>query len=328
MKQRAILHIEDDPSLANVVKLSFESFGFKGEMLHVTLVEDALNLLKEREQKGLPIDLIISDMQLPDGQGFDLLQHIKASSTWQKTPVIILSADCSPGIISEAYALGANCYLSKFPRKGKVIENFRSMYQFWLEAALLPKSSFDNSMQRILNNAVRLRARTSQFYIRLSKYAATEPEQESFWLERALVEGNLSSLISFFIGLIDDSEISAGLSERLSKMQVGVEMALVRAEHIAGKLSRYEKHDIHCAVLGLIEAWDEELLAELLTISFPLNPSISESIRSRASMQIHELANHVKTKSEDDGLLQRAEVLHEFSQRLTGFLGGVQNARA
>ena len=328
MKQRAILHIEDDPSLANVVKLSFESFGFKGEMLHVTLVEDALNLLKEREQKGLPIDLIISDMQLPDGQGFDLLQHIKASSTWQKTPVIILSADCSPGIISEAYALGANCYLNKFPRKGKVLENFRSMYQFWLEAALLPKSSFGNSMQRILNNAIRLRARTSQFYIRLSKYAATGPEQESFWLERALVEGNLSSLISFFVGLIDDNEISAGLSERLSKMQVGVEMALVRAEHIAGKLSHYEKHDIHCAVLGLVEAWDEELLAELLTISFPLNPSISESIRSRASMQIHELANHVKTKSDDDGLLQRAEVLHDFSQRLTGFLGGVQNARA
>ena len=38
MKQRAILHIEDDPSLANVVKLAFESFGFNGEMLHVTLV--------------------------------------------------------------------------------------------------------------------------------------------------------------------------------------------------------------------------------------------------------------------------------------------------
>lgn len=328
MKQRAILHIEDDPSLANVVKLAFESFGFNGEMLHVTLVEDAFNLLKEREQKGLPIDLIISDMQLPDGQGVDLLQHIKGNFTWQKTPVIILSADCSPGIISEAYALGANCYLSKFPRKGKVLENFRSMYQFWLESALLPKSSFANDMQRILNNAVRLRARTSQFYIRLSQEAATGPDQESFWLERALVEGNLSSLISFFIGLVDANEISAGLSERLSKMQVVVEMALVRAEHIVEKLSQHEKHDIHCAVLGLVEAWDEELLAELLTISFPLNPSISESIRSRASAQIHELANHVKAKSEDNELLRRAEALNEFSQRLTGLLGGVQSVSA
>ena len=91
MSQQAILHIEDDPSLANVVKLSFESFGFKGEILHATSVEEACCLLAERESKKLPVDLIISDMQLPDGKGLDLLQCIKASPTWHKTPVIILS---------------------------------------------------------------------------------------------------------------------------------------------------------------------------------------------------------------------------------------------
>ena len=328
MRQRAILHLEDDPSLANIVKLSFENFGFEGEILNVTLVGDALKLLKEKEKKGLSIDLIISDMQLPDGQALDFLQHIKASSSWQKTPVIVLSGDCSQDTISEAYALGANCYLSKFPRKGKVLENFRSIYQFWLETALLPEFSYVGGMQEALNRAVRLRARTSRFYIRLSKEVATDAGQESFWLERAMVEGNLSSLISFFCGLIDDNKVSLDLSERWSEKQIVFEAALVKAEHIVENLSQHKKHDIYCAVLGLIEALDEELLAELLTVSFPLNPAVSKSIVTSSSAQIRELVNYVKTKSDDNELMQRAEELYKFPHSLEGFLGRQQNLRA
>lgn len=325
MRQRAILHIEDNPSLANVVKLSFESFGFEGEMLHAALVQDALDLLKERELKGLSLDLIISDMELPDGQGVDVLQYIKSNPAWHKTPVVILSGDCTPGTISEAYALGANCYLSKFPMRGKAIDNFRSIYHFWLEKALLPESSFVNGIQKVLNTAVRLRARTSQLYVRLSKESATDAELESFWLERALVEGNLSSLISFFFAYIDDDKISAELTERLSIMQVNVEAALVKAEHIVGTLSQHEKNDIHCALLGLVEAWDEELLAEVHKVSFPLKPSISESITTRCASQINELAAYVKNKSDDHKMLLRAEGLYIFSQRLSGLLSGAQH---
>ena len=89
MRQRAILHLEDDPSLANIVKLSFGNFGFEGEILNVALVEDAIKLLKEREQKGLSIDLIISDMQLPDGQALVFLQHIKAQAITIKHPSLL-----------------------------------------------------------------------------------------------------------------------------------------------------------------------------------------------------------------------------------------------
>ena len=212
--------------------------------------------------------------------------------------------------------------------KGKVLENFRTIYQFWLETALLPEFSYVGGMQEALNRAVRLRARTSQCYIKLSKEVATDAGQESFWLERAMVEGNLSSLISFFCGLIDDNKVSIDLSERWSEMQVVVEAALAKAEQIVENLSQHKKHDIDCAVLGLFEAWDEELLAELLTISFPLNPAVSESIITRASMQLRELVNYVTTTSDDNELKQRAEKLYKFSQRLEGYLSRQKNLRA
>jgi CheY-like chemotaxis protein len=324
MSQQAILHIEDDPSLANVVKLSFESFGFKGEILHATSVEEACCLLAERESKKLPVDLIISDMQLPDGKGLDLLQCIKASPTWHKTPVIILSGECSPDIISEAYALGANCYLSKFPRKGKVLNHFRSLYQFWIENALIPKTSFVAGIQKVLCNAVRLRARTAQFYIEMSKSAVTATEQESFWLERAMVEGNLSSLLVFLQGLISDNDVPLELSERFSNMQINVEMALVRAEQVNMNRSHAVSFESSNSVLELVEAWDEDIFAELFGIIFPLNQSVSEALRSRGSNQLKEIANYVLTESEDSELVKRAEFLHEIAARLGGMSGGAQ----
>ena len=177
--RKTVLHIEDDPCLANLVKLTFENFGFTGEFLQATGVEEAFNLLAERKQKKRSVDLILSDMHLPDGRGLDLLRNIKACPSWSKIPVIILSSDSSPNIVSEAYALGANCYLSKLPRRGRGFEHFRSLYQFWIENALVPESSFVNGIQEVLSKAISLRARTAQFYLALSGLPAPHAGQDA-----------------------------------------------------------------------------------------------------------------------------------------------------
>ena len=318
MSQKAILHIEDDPGLVNVVKLAFESFGFKGEMLYASCVEEAFTLLAERERTESPVDLILSDMHLPDGKGLDLLQRIKASPTWHKTPVIVLSGESSPGIISDAYALGANGYFSKFPRKGAVLAHFRSLYQFWIESALVPKTSFVSGIQEVLCNAVRLRARTAQFYIEMSRSVVASPEQESFWLERAMVEGNLSNLMFFLQGLISDNDVPSQLSERFTKMQINVEMALIRAERVIQNRSYVEKFDASHSVMELVETWDEDILAEIFEIIFPLNQSVSRAMRSRASNQLKAIADYVLTESDNSELVKRAEILNETSDRLRG----------
>jgi chemotaxis family two-component system response regulator Rcp1 len=316
MSQKIILHIEDDPSLASLVKFAFESFGFKGEMLHATLVEEAFTLLADRARKKLPVDLILSDMNLPDGKGLDLIHRIKASPTWQKTPVIILSGESSPDIISESYALGANCYLRKLPRKGRGLEHFRSLYKFWIESALLPETSFEGGIQEVFRKATQLRTRTAKIYIELSKEADTASEQESCWLERAMGEGSLSSLMLFLHDLISDNDVPLELTERLSKMQRKVEMALVGAEQ--ANMNRYhaEKIDISHSILGLLEAYDEEAFSQLFGVIFPMNQTVSETLRSRGAKQLREISNYVFTESHDSELVKRAKSLQEFSGRL------------
>ena len=326
LAQKTVFHIEDDPCLANMVKLTFESFGFTGEFLQATHVEEAFNLLAERAKNKLPVDLILSDMHLPDGRGLDLLQNIKSSPTWSKTPVIILSNDGSSDIVSEAYALGASCYLSKLPKRGRGFEHFRSLYQFWIENALVPKPSFVCRVQEFLGKAIQLRARTAQFYIELSKLAKRNPEQESFWLERAMVEGNLSSLMFFLQGVLSDDDVPLELTERLSKMQTKVEMALVRAEQANKYQPQAEEFDINCSILGLLEAWDEEVFVDLFGIIFPLNQTVYEALKLRGANQLKEIADYVLTGSNKSEIIQRAKLIRGFSGRLERMSVGVQGA--
>jgi len=316
MKQKTILHIEDDPALADLVRLTFKSFGFKGEILHVSLVEEAIALLEERERKKAPIALILSDMHLPDGKGLDMIKHIKANPAWTNTPVIILSGEGSPDIISEAYALGANCYLSKIPRAGRGLDHFRSLYQFWLESALLPEGSFVVGIKKVLCKAARLRARIAHFYIELSKSTETATEQESFWIEQAMAEGNLSGLLTFLQGLLGDEDIPQELTESYSVMQSKVEMALIRAEKANMNRPHTEDDDVFDHVLGLLEVWDEALFNKLFGVVFPMNHAVAKAFKSRAAMQLEGMANYIHAESNNPELVQRANLLKDFSDHL------------
>ncbi len=325
MANKVILHIEDDASLANLVELTFKSFGFVGEILHVTLVEDAITLLSERELKKLPVNLILSDMHLPDGQGLDFLKHLKSSPIWSKTPVIILSGDNSQEKISEAYALGANCYFSKFPTEGRVVEHLHSLYHFWMQKTIIPQPLFSGGIKEAFCKANKLRARTAQFYIDLSKVSVAGPGQELFWLERAMTEGNLSNLLVFFEDLVNDENVPLDLSERMLIMQAKVEQALFRAEQAIKKLSIDEEFEINCSILGLIESWDEEVFVELFKLMFPMNPPALVALISRGAHQVKAIANYVINESDKNELIHRAQLIHEFSDRLERMSAGGHN---
>ncbi len=71
-----ILHVEDDPLLAHLVKMAFIRFGFQGDVLTAVSVNEALRLLARAENKR-PLSLVVTDVQLPDGTGLDLIREVK-----------------------------------------------------------------------------------------------------------------------------------------------------------------------------------------------------------------------------------------------------------
>jgi len=59
------------------------------------------------------LDLILLDLNLPDMGGQEVLRQLREDPATRETPVVIISADATPGQIERLLAAGANAYLTK-----------------------------------------------------------------------------------------------------------------------------------------------------------------------------------------------------------------------
>jgi len=99
-----ILVVEDDPNLREAI---VDSLMLKGHQ-----VQDACNgseAVKIIAQSSL--DIILSDINMPEMDGLELLAHVKKNQPW--LPIILMTAYGDVGQAVKAMQLGANDYLMK-----------------------------------------------------------------------------------------------------------------------------------------------------------------------------------------------------------------------
>jgi len=92
--------------------------------LDSVLAEDGLEAKKQLETEQF--DLVVSDIEMPNMNGFELLSFIKKSEKYKGIPVIMLSSLDTPDVQDRCKKLGAAAYIVKPFTKEK------------FEAALLP----------------------------------------------------------------------------------------------------------------------------------------------------------------------------------------------
>lgn len=99
-----ILVIEDDPTVRTLVKAVLEHRGNQ-----VSVAETA----SEGEKIALadPFDMIILDLRLPDGNGYDVCSRIRDKEI--STPVLVLSAEHETDVKVKVLNAGADDYLTK-----------------------------------------------------------------------------------------------------------------------------------------------------------------------------------------------------------------------
>ena len=98
-----ILVIDDEPSLRDVLELGLSRAGF--------FVGTAATHREALAQLEDPWDLVVTDLQLPDGDGLSILRQVKESSPG--TAVMVLTAHGSADTAVAAMKLGAHDYLTK-----------------------------------------------------------------------------------------------------------------------------------------------------------------------------------------------------------------------
>lgn len=320
----SLLHIEDDPSLVKLVKIAFGKFGFSGESMSAGSVNEALELLNARERAGEPFNLILTDIQLPDGTGLDLIREVRSSPYWRLTPVIVLSSEVAPGTIDSAYTLGANCYVPKLSRGTRILDSLKALYECWMERAILPQSHPIDRVQDLLARGVALRTRTADFYMGLARVFEAVPEEEGFWLDRALYEGNISNLLGFFRGSLRGADPPLKLLEHIDTMQVRVRGALALAENHFKENSVPSPVEAYRWVLEIMDVLDEEIFAKVLGLLFPREPVATGALMARAAGQMRDLAARVLERTEEPQLHVKAARLRAWADRLNEGVPGSQ----
>lgn len=101
-----ILFTEDNEMMQALLESYFQ------EKYDIITKENGLSALSWLEAGNMP-DLIISDIEMPDLDGFELLKIIKSSSFFNKIPMFILSGKQKSQDRITAYRLGANDFLTK-----------------------------------------------------------------------------------------------------------------------------------------------------------------------------------------------------------------------
>ena len=101
------LVVEDDPDMCALIQRLLDLDGFA-----VTTCSKRDEVLA-RLRKAPPPDVVMLDVQLPDLNGFELLQKLKAHPQLKLMPVIIVTADAKPESVVRGLALGADGYVTK-----------------------------------------------------------------------------------------------------------------------------------------------------------------------------------------------------------------------
>ena len=99
--------IVDDSSTVR----KFVSFSLKMKGFDVLIAEDGLDALEKMPQDG--VDLIITDLNMPNMDGYTLIKSIRDSEKFKSIPIIILSSESGDDDIEKGKMLGANAYLVK-----------------------------------------------------------------------------------------------------------------------------------------------------------------------------------------------------------------------
>jgi CheY-like chemotaxis protein len=106
-RRRLVHYVEDNETNAEVMR------GIVALRPQIDLEISSLGLAGLAAIRKQHPSLVLLDMQLPDIDGLDLLEHLKADQETADIPVIVVSADATEARIAEAIAAGAARYLTK-----------------------------------------------------------------------------------------------------------------------------------------------------------------------------------------------------------------------
>ena len=115
----SILIVDDNRVSCKIVDLNLRKHGY--ETLIAYSGKEALEVLESHDD----IDLVVTDIKMPDLDGLELLRRMRENKTWVDIPVIMCTVVAAMETVHQAAALGARHYMLKPINAGQFIQKVR-----------------------------------------------------------------------------------------------------------------------------------------------------------------------------------------------------------
>ena len=105
-----VLVVDDSSFFRNLLYPILTSSGY-----HVTLAEEPAQAIRMHDE-GAMFDIIISDIEMPNMNGYEFVEKMRAGSHWQELPFVAITSHNTPEDAEYGYKMGFNQYIGKFNR--------------------------------------------------------------------------------------------------------------------------------------------------------------------------------------------------------------------
>jgi len=125
---RRLLHVEDDDSIAFLLRASLDEIGLSVSVYRVSDGEQALAFLHRSGiyKEATKPEMILLDLNLPKVNGWEVLKEIQQDDTLRTIPVVVCSASSRKEDRERALASGARRYIVKPAKFSAWLEEVKS----------------------------------------------------------------------------------------------------------------------------------------------------------------------------------------------------------
>jgi two-component system, chemotaxis family, chemotaxis protein CheY len=104
-----VLIVDDSAAIRKILRRVLQQAEIPtGQVIEASDGVEALEHLKKQ-----PVHLILSDINMPNMDGLQLLSQIKSNPAWKGVPVVMITTEGSQSKVLEAVELGAVGYVRK-----------------------------------------------------------------------------------------------------------------------------------------------------------------------------------------------------------------------
>jgi DNA-binding response OmpR family regulator len=119
---KRVLVVDDEPNIVLSLEFLMRRAGFE-----VQVARSGGEALKALE--GEPPDLMLLDVMMPEFDGYEVCERIRANPEWRRTKIIMLTARGREAERERGLALGADAYVTKPFSTRELVDQVKRMLE-------------------------------------------------------------------------------------------------------------------------------------------------------------------------------------------------------